>query len=49
MNRAMTTPWWASFQEKNAASYTLSLASLLQMEEWKPGGTGFSGTRVLRW
>lgn len=50
MNRAMTTPsWWASFQEKNAASYTLSLASLLQMEEWKPGGTGFSGTMVLRW
>lgn len=50
MNRAMPTPsCWAWFQGKNGASYTLSSASLLQMEEWKPRGTGFSGTMVLRW
>lgn len=48
MNRAMPTPsCWAWFQGKNAASYTLSSASLLQMEEWKPRGTGFSGTTVV--
>ena len=47
VNRACPAPsCWAWFQEQNAATYTLSSASILQMEDWEPMGTGSSGTRM---
>lgn len=50
MNRAAPGPsCGAWFWEQKAATYTLSTASTLQMEEWEPTGRGNSGTKEQSW